>query len=74
MEIYKSLTENGVQAYDIGKDNIRIKFQNGAEYLYTTFVTGRRNIEIMQTLARLGKGLTYFIKKNIREMYAARLD
>jgi len=62
-----------VSAYEIGPDFIKLKFNNGATYLYDYGTTGPDNIEMMKDLAKSGSGLDGFIGDEVRKAYAARL-
>ncbi|MGQ0826991.1 MAG: hypothetical protein ACT4ON_01220 [Bacteroidota bacterium] len=75
MKLYKKVNkDSGVYAYEIGKDHIKIQFNDGSTYLYTYSHTGKKNIEQMKKLAETGKGLTTYINKYIREKYALKLN
>ena len=74
MERYKNLSGNsGVVAYEIGDDSIAVEFQEGAVYRYTSQSTGTANIREMQRLAVVGRGLSSFIARVVREGYAQKL-
>ena len=61
--------ESGVVQYEIIQNAIRVWFQDGSEYLYTSKSAGRKNIEIMQKLATIGKGLATFINQRVSGLY-----
>lgn len=74
MRRYRATSGNaGVTGFAEGKDFIRIQFQDGSVYQYDHNVPGKENVDEMKRLANLGKGLTTYINKNVRERYAARL-
>jgi hypothetical protein len=68
---YKNLDgDSGVFAYEIGPDFIRVQFTGGVVYLYSNKVTGRKNVEHMKGLALLGRGLSTFISRIVKDRYA----
>ncbi len=74
MHPYKNANrDTGVIAYEIGKDNISIKFRDGSVYLYTIKSAGPAAIAEMKTLAKKGEGLTTFINQHVREGYQFKL-
>lgn len=74
MERYKNLSGNsGVAAYEVGPDYIKIKFREGGVYLYNYNRPGRDKVERMKDLAEVGKGLSTFTNKYMRDDYAAKL-
>jgi hypothetical protein len=74
MEIYKNLGgDSSVVGYELADNNIKIKFCDGAVYLYDGVNTGRMNVEEMKKLAVKGQGLNGFINRYIRNNYAAKL-
>ena len=75
MERYKNLGgQSGVYAFEIGSDYIKVQFNDGATYLYNYSSAGSQNIQEMKRLANAGKGLNTFINKNVKKMYATRLN
>ncbi len=64
--------DSSVAAYEIGNDGIRVRFQDGAVYLYSYGKPGSHHVEQMKTLARNGVGLNSYINRNVRKEYAAR--
>lgn len=73
MERYRNLGgDSSVVAYEIGHDFIRVRFSDGAIYLYTYASAGSQNIEHMKQLARQGQGLNSFIIRNVRKAYARK--
>jgi len=73
MEVYKNLGgDSNVVKYEIGQDFIRVRFADGAVYLYTYASGGSNNIERMKQLARIGQGLNSFIDRNVRKKYARK--
>jgi hypothetical protein len=73
MEMYKNTRRNsGVSAYESGSDFIRVKFKDGAVYLYTVASAGLNNINEMKVLAVNGNGLNTFINQNVRKNYAKK--
>jgi hypothetical protein len=64
--------DSGVVAYEIGNDFIRVRFSDGAIYLYTYASAGRHNIEQMKVLAARGDGLNAYINDHVKKGYARR--
>ncbi|MBA3707169.1 MAG: hypothetical protein H0W84_15080 [Bacteroidetes bacterium] len=74
MKRYRKLNkDSGVYAYEIGRDNIKVQFNDGSVYLYTNVNTGKKNIEQMKKLATTGKGLTTYINIHVKEKYALKV-
>ena len=74
MERYKNISgDSGVVAYEMGDDSIKIKFIDGAVYLYTNVATGQQHISQMKKLAAKGLGLSAYISRHVRNRYAAKL-
>lgn len=74
MQPYRNLAGNsGVEAFDILRDGIKVRFVNGGTYLYDYRVPGRTRVEEMKRLARAGRGLSTYISKFSAE-YAERID
>jgi hypothetical protein len=74
MERYKNISgDSGVVAYETGEDHIKVKFIDGAVYLYTNTVTGQQHINRMKKLAAKGIGLSAYISRHVRNRYAAKL-
>ncbi|MFL5764991.1 MAG: hypothetical protein ACJ77K_13690 [Bacteroidia bacterium] len=74
MIAYKKLSGNtGVSGYEILKDGIIIRFQDGRTYLYTNRSAGAIAIGQMKQLAAAGKGLTTFINRYVKEKYEKRI-
>ncbi len=71
METYSNNSGNsGVQAYEIGLDNISVKFSgNSRIYSYSYTRAGRDNVEEMKSLARNGTGLNGYINRCVRDLY-----
>jgi hypothetical protein len=75
MQRYRNLEgHSGVAAYAIGDGMIRVRFADGGTYEYTDATPGREHVRNMQELARLGRGLSTYISKFVREYYARKLD
>lgn len=75
MERYKNLGgDSGVAAYEIGYDSITVEFNDGGRYLYNNLSTGAQNIQHMKKLAIEGQGLNAFINRNVKQMYASKLN
>ena len=73
METYKNLSgKSGVAAYECGADFIRVRFSDGAQYLYTNDSAGINEIQEMQKLARAGQGLNSLINREIKKNYACK--
>lgn len=70
MERYKNRNGNSnIAAYEIGVNFIKVKFNDGAVYLYNYASTGAANIAHMIRLAREGSGLNSFISRVVRKNY-----
>jgi hypothetical protein len=64
MQAYRNLAGNsGVRAYQISRDGIRVRFANGATYLYDHRVPGKEHVEEMKRLAVAGRGLSTYIAR-----------
>jgi hypothetical protein len=75
MQPYRNLQgHSGVVAYAIGDGVIRVRFADDGTYEYTDAIPGRRHVRNMQELARLGRGLSTYISRFVRERYARKLD
>lgn len=75
MERYRNLGgDSGVAAYEIAANSIKVQFNDGAVYLYTSQSTGAANLAELQRLAAAGRGLNSFIGRVVRKMYAAKLN
>lgn len=73
MERYKNLGgDSGVVGYELGADQIRVQFKDGATYLYTYGSAGANYIEQMKRLATAGQGLNSFISTTVRKLYARK--
>ena len=71
MERYENLGgDSGVAAFEHGPNYIRVRFLDGAQYLYTDTSAGPGNIEQMKRLAVFGQGLNTFINRVTRKKYA----
>ncbi len=75
MQPYQNLAgDSGVVAYETGSDFIRIRFKGGDTYLYTCQSAGAPAVEQMKALAAAGRGLSTFISRNVKGMYAEKAD
>jgi hypothetical protein len=73
MKRYANLSgDSGVVAYEIGRDSIDVKFQDGWIYLYTYASAGAPHIEAMKVLAAAGRGLSTYIVRNVRNSYESK--
>lgn len=62
MQTYGNLAGNsGVRAFEVLRDGIRVRFANGATYLYDHRVPGREHVDEMKRLAVKGRGLSTYI-------------
>lgn len=66
--------DSGVEAYELGKGSITIRFRGGATYHYTVKSAGARNIARMQRLAERGRGLSTFVSREVRDRYERQLS
>ena len=64
--------DSGVVAYEYGSDYIRVRFDNGATYLYTASSAGQHHINQMQILADRGDGLNAYINDHVSNRYSRR--
>ena len=64
--------DSGVVAYEIGSDFIRVKFSDGAIYLYTYASAGAHHINQMKILAQRGDGLNAYINDHVKKAYARK--
>ncbi len=70
MQSYRNLSgRSGVVAYEIGRDSIAVKFNDGWIYLYTERSAGAANIAQMQRLAAAGRGLSTFVSRVVRTQF-----
>jgi hypothetical protein len=73
MNAYRNLGgKSGVRFYEFGEDYIKVKFSDGAVYLYTYSSAGQDNIEHMKRLAKNGTGLNSFIMKVVRDSWESK--
>lgn len=73
MHRYQNLQQNsGVTHYDIRPTSIRIRFMNGAVYVYDYRVPGRRDVEAMKRFAIEGRGLSTYISQHVGDRYASK--
>jgi hypothetical protein len=54
--------DSGVVAFEAGSDFIRVRFSDGAVYLYTHASAGSQHIERMKVLAARGDGLNAYYR------------
>lgn len=62
--------KSNIDAYEIGPDNIKVRFADGTTYTYDYDSTGEDNVDEMKRLAESGSGLNGFINKFAKESYA----
>lgn len=73
MERYRDVDgDSNVAAYEAGDDFIRVQFNDGSIYLYTSASAGVLIIERMKNLARSGDGLNAYINRVVRKRYARK--
>ncbi|WP_295771173.1 hypothetical protein [uncultured Mucilaginibacter sp.] len=71
---YHNLSGNsGVEAYETGNDNIKIRFKGGDVYLYSYTKPGKRHVEQMKRLATIGEGLATYISRSVKNNFEAKL-
>lgn len=74
MKRYKNLQGNsGIMSYSIGRDSIVIAFRGGHTYKYTYAVTGKEHVQNMKLLATEGKGLSTYISRYVKDLFAEQL-
>lgn len=61
--------DSGVVQYESGNDYIKVKFSDGAVYLYNYASAGSHHIENMKRLAAKGDGLNAYINKHVSNRY-----
>jgi hypothetical protein len=73
MDQYRNLDgESGVTAYESGPDYIKVRFRNGATYVYDYVTPGAEHVERMKALAHAGQGLSTYISRHVRKAFARR--
>lgn len=73
MQRYRNLSgDSGVEAYEIEREAITVRFRGGATYRYSHAVTGPNEVETMITLALAGRGLGTFISTRVGKRYARK--
>lgn len=73
MHRYQNVRRNsGVTHFEIFPTSIRIRFVNGAIYVYDYCMPGRRDVEVMKKLAVEGRGLSTYISQHVGERYASK--
>ncbi|NTU91268.1 MAG: hypothetical protein HGB01_03205 [Chlorobiaceae bacterium] len=74
MKIYMNFAvDSGIDAYDYGKDWVRVQFKDGEVYEYTNAGTAENIIEGMKTRALLGKDLQAFIDAHAQSLCSRRV-
>lgn len=66
--------DSGIDAFEAGANFMRVRFIHGGTYLYTYRSAGKRHIDNMKVLARVGKGLNTYINDNVRESFERKED
>jgi hypothetical protein len=64
--------DSGVVAFECGADFIRVRFSDGAVYLYNHASAGQLHIENMKKLASRGDGLNAYINDHVKKSYARK--
>ncbi|PCI52522.1 MAG: hypothetical protein COB36_14900 [Alphaproteobacteria bacterium] len=64
--------DSGVTQFESGDDFIKVKFSDGAIYLYNYASAGSHHIENMKKLAARGDGLNAYINKHVAKRYVRR--
>ena len=64
---------SGIVAFEIRDNAIHIQFKHGPIYVYNDVVPGREHVEEMKRLALEGRGLSTYISKHVRKLFAAKL-
>jgi len=71
MKRYKKTGNTGVSAYEAGPDYIKVKFHdNKRTYTYNYRSAGLAHVEKMKQLAEQGSGLSTYINKYVKDLYA----
>ncbi|HEY1024517.1 MAG TPA: hypothetical protein VGE26_05085 [Sphingobacteriaceae bacterium] len=74
--MYKYANKSGnscVDSYQIGDNYIIVSYTSGSVYAYTYRSAGVTNVETMKSYALLGKGLSSFIRENVKDRYSKKL-
>jgi hypothetical protein len=70
MEKYRnSGGDSGVSSYEIGFDNIKVRFSTGKTYSYSHRKAGKGHVDQMKILAQKGSGLNTYINKYVKNLY-----
>jgi hypothetical protein len=72
---YKNLSgRSGVDSYEIGNDQIKVKFRDGVVYTYNNIKPGRLLVDQMVRYALAGKGLNAFIQRFVKKKYSKKIN
>ncbi|MBT1687122.1 hypothetical protein KK078_11160 [Fulvivirgaceae bacterium PWU37] len=75
MDRYKNLQGNsGITSYSIERDSIIVAFKGGHTYKYNHAITGKEHVQNMKTLAREGRGLSTYISRYVKDLYAEQVS
>ncbi|AMR79508.1 hypothetical protein [Cupriavidus nantongensis] len=71
MKPYRNLSgRSGIDAYELGPEYIRVRFEDGRVYTYDYRRPGRSHVEQMKRLAKAGRGLCSYISQEIGRNFA----
>jgi hypothetical protein len=70
---YGQSRDTGIEAFEIGTDNIILRFKDGREYLYSYVKPGKEHVEEMKKRAKSGNGLNTYVNQNVREKYEKKI-
>jgi hypothetical protein len=65
--------KTGVTGYELTDNGIILRFKDGELYLYDDVKPGKRHIEQMKQLAKIGKGLSTYVNQYVRDNYRGKL-
>ena len=73
MEAYANRSgDSSVDGFECGPDWIRVRFTDGAVYMYDAAKPGAGAVQRMQAYARAGTGLSSYINRSVGKNYARR--
>jgi hypothetical protein len=74
MQRYKNLDgDSGGVAYELGGHSLKLRFRGGDIYLQDEKTPGRGALARTQALPLVGRGLSTYISRYVRDKYAAKL-
>jgi len=64
--------DSGVVAYELPPHSVIIEFRDGWKYEYTERSAGVQAVRDMKRLAGLGRGLSTFVSRHVRDAYSRK--